>query len=357
MQILNRFSTRSASTVTYLVGAVILFAACQPIIDPRLAETATLPAATAVAAAPVATAEATPEAPAETASVTDEEATLPGLAPATAMVGTASLRVREAPSEESEVVAGIREGSRYTVTAISTDGSWLQIEVPAAPDGTGWVASTFMILEGDITNIRTVDVESGDIVGTAVNVESATATPEAEEEPAATATPVAEEEPAATATPVAEEEPVATATPVAEEEPAATATPVAEEEPAATATPVAEEEPAATATPVAEEEPAATATPVAEEEPAVSATPAPTITTSSRVPAGYVRINTATPLRVRSEPTTEVDNKVGNVFINEEYEVIEYSADGLWVHILTPQSDLPDSGWVAAEYVLVGTGQ
>jgi uncharacterized protein YgiM (DUF1202 family) len=294
MQILNRFSTRTASTVTYLVGAVILFAACQPIIDPRLAETAPAPAATAVAAAPAA---ATPEATAETASVTAEEATLPGLAPATAMVGTASLRVREAPNEESEVVAGIREGSRYTVTAISTDGSWLQIEVPAAPDGTGWVASTFMILEGDITNIRTIDVESGAIVGTAVNVESAAATP------------------------------------------------------------VAEEEPAATATPVAEEEPAAMATPVAEEEPALSATPAPTITTSSRVPAGYIRIDTRTPLRVRSEPTTEVDNKVGNVFINEEYEVIEYSADGLWVHILTPQADLPDSGWVAAEYVIVGTGQ
>jgi hypothetical protein len=56
-------------------------------------------------------------------------------------------------------------------------------------------------------------------------------------------------------------------------------------------------------------------------------------------------------LRVRSEPTAEVENKIGSVYNLEVYTVLEVSEDGLWVRIETPQ--FPEgSGWVAAEFVV-----
>ena len=99
-----------------------------------------------------------------------------------------------------------------------------------------------------------------------------------------------------------------------------------------------------------DEAPAAEATPAATEEPAAEATPAPTEEPAGDL--GTVTINSDLPLRVRSEPTAEVDNKVGNVFDGETYTVLEVSADGAWVRIDVPQLGLENGGWVAAEYVV-----
>ena len=47
-----------------------------------------------------------------------------------------------------------------------------------------------------------------------------------------------------------------------------------------------------------------------------------------------------------------VDNKVGNVFDGETYNVLEISEDGAWVRIDVPQLGLENGGWVSSEYVI-----
>lgn len=70
---------------------------------------------------------------------------------AIATVATRSLRVRQSPDAESEVVAGVREGETYGVIQISDDGQWVELAVPAAPAGRGWVSSNFVTVNGPLT--------------------------------------------------------------------------------------------------------------------------------------------------------------------------------------------------------------
>jgi hypothetical protein len=265
--------------------------------------------------------------------------TVPGVGPAMATITADSLRVRSAPSDTAEVVTGARAGETYPVVAISSDGAWLQLEIERAPEGTGWVAASFVTLEGDITNIPTVEVEAAE---------------EATEEPAAEATPEPTEEPAEEAT----EEPAEEATPEATAEPVEEATAEPTAEPTAEAT----EEPAEEATPEATEEAAEEATPQATEEPAEEATPEPTEEAAEETgeaveppAAGFVTIVTdGTPLRVRSTPAIAEDNEVGHVFNGETYRVLEISEDGLWVRIDVPDLGLENGGWVSTEFVVMG---
>jgi uncharacterized protein YgiM (DUF1202 family) len=67
---------------------------------------------------------------------------------------------------------------------------------------------------------------------------------------------------------------------------------------------------------------------------------------------GEALIQAPLPLRVRSEPSDKVDNKIGNVLDGETYPVLEISEDGLWVKIYVPELS-EDGGWVSAEYVVV----
>ena len=145
MTITHGLRIRSRIALFTAVGAtVFLLVACQPILDPALLEAVqTLPETTGT----------TQEAGEETPDV--------GVEPAKATVNTSSLRVREAPNEDSEMVAGIKLGTSYPVLGISSDGAWIQLEIPETPDGSGWVASGFVTLEGDITNIATVEVIDG----------------------------------------------------------------------------------------------------------------------------------------------------------------------------------------------------
>ncbi len=180
--------------------------------------------------------------------------------PARATVATRSLRVREAPTTESEMIAGVKEGETYDVLAISSDGAWIQLAIPNAPDGKGWVSANFVTLEGDITNIPTVEASASTDTTGETNAEEATAADEAAGEAA----------------------------------------------------------------------------------PAV--TPEP----------GYVLIQTdGTPLRVRSAPTTEEDNKIGNVFNGEVYRILEISEDGQWIKIEVPEIS-EDGGWISAEFAVIG---
>lgn len=332
-----------------LAVLLLTLAACQPIQDPRLleqgaGETQTSPLL------------GTPQAGEEAA----EDEGIPGVGPAMATISADSLRVRSEPNDTAEVVAGVRSGESYRVIGISSDGEWLQLEIERAPEGQGWVASSFVILEGDITNIPIVEVE-----GQATEAEATEeATPEATEEVTEEATEEATEEPTEEAT----AEPTEEATPEPTEEPAEEATleatPAATEEATEEPTPEPTEEPAEEATPEptaeAAEEPAEEATPEATEEATEEATPEATEEAAEEEaveppPAGFVTVNTdGTPLRVRSSPTTEEDNRVGHVFDGETYRVLEVSEDGLWVRIDVPQLGLPDGGWVSAEFVVMG---
>jgi uncharacterized protein YgiM (DUF1202 family) len=306
--------------LTLVIGLVAL-AACTPIQDTRSMEAA--PAATAPAM---------------------EEATAPGVSPAQVTVSAASLRVRSGPSELAAVIAGARQGESYPVLGISSDGAWLLIEIDRSPTGEGWVASSFVILEGDITNIESIDIEG-------LEFELEEATPEPTEEPQPEATPVPTEEPVAEATPEPTEEPIAEATPEPTEEPVAEATPEPTEEPVAEATPVPTEEPVAEATPAPTEEPVAEATPEPTEEPVAEATPAP-----AEESAGFITVASGElPLRVRSTPTTDADNRIGNVQDGETYRVLEISEDGLWVRIEVPGLGPDNGGWVFAEFVVFTT--
>ncbi len=254
---------------------VLVLSACQPIVDPALLE-AQQPAAAEEAAQP--------------APVIDVE-------PAKATVNTRSLRVRQGPGESFEQIGSIREGGTYDVLGMSSDGAWIQVAVEEIEGGSGWVSTELVILEGDITNIPTVEAEAA---------------------------------------------PVAEATP----EPAEEAAPEATEVPAEEAAPEATEVPAEEAAPEATEVPAEEAAPEATETAAEEAVAPP--------PAGYALIQAVPPLRVRSAPTAEEDNKVGNVFDGEIYRVLEISEDGLWVKIDVPELELEDGGWVSAEFVILG---
>lgn len=71
-----------------------------------------------------------------------------------AVISTRSLRVRNEPSEEAEVIFAVKQREIYPVLAISADGKYLQLEIADAPDGFGWVDANFVTMKGDITNIE-----------------------------------------------------------------------------------------------------------------------------------------------------------------------------------------------------------
>lgn len=79
---------------------------------------------------------------------------------AMATVATRSLRVRQAPDDNSEVVAGIAEGESYRVLALSDDGLWVQLAIDSSLDGTGWVSTNFVSVEGDITDLTGTEATS-----------------------------------------------------------------------------------------------------------------------------------------------------------------------------------------------------
>ncbi len=280
------------STGVMLGAFVLVFGACQPVVAPGAMGGGTIP--------PIA------------ATVQPEP--MLDVEPAQATINTRSLRVRQGPGESFEQIASVKESETYDVTGMSSDGAWVQLAIEEAPEGSGWVSTEMVTLEGDITNIPTVEAEGA---------AEAMTTPEATEE----AMPEATEVPAEEMTPEATEE----AMPEATEVPAEEMTPEATEE----------------AMPEATEVPAEEMTPEATEEaPAEGAVTPP--------PAGYALVQAVPPLRVRSAPNAEEENKVGNVFDGEIYKVLEVSEDGQWVRIDVPELGLEDGGWVAAEFVVLG---
>jgi uncharacterized protein YgiM (DUF1202 family) len=258
-----------------LLTSALFASACTPVVVP----TGSAPADT----------------PAASESITDTVETAPADGAATATVTTRSLRVRNAPVESAEVIAGINQNEQYRVLGISSDGLWVHLAIDGAPGGSGWVSSSFVTVEGPITDIATV---TAPVVSQPIT-------------PSVTTTATTD-----IATTVTASVPTT-----------ATADSV-------TTTTTATVPTTATASIVT-----TTTT--------VIPTPAP----------GFaVVVTDGTRLRVRSEPTADSEI-VGYVYNGETYPVIEVSADGAWVHIggsTGAVSDNPDGGWVAAEFVVTG---
>jgi uncharacterized protein YgiM (DUF1202 family) len=84
---------------------------------------------------------------------------------------------------------------------------------------------------------------------------------------------------------------------------------------------------------------------------------APAVTLVPTPQPGFALVSTeGIRLRVRSEPTTD-SSIVGYAYDGETYQVIATSGDGLWVQIppaTGDNTDNPDGGWVAAEFLLIG---
>lgn len=78
-----------------------------------------------------------------------------------ATIATRSLRVRSEPTDNSDVVAGVAEGETYRVVALSDDGLWVQIAIDSAADGTGWVSTSFVSVQGEITSLTEPEETAG----------------------------------------------------------------------------------------------------------------------------------------------------------------------------------------------------
>jgi hypothetical protein len=216
---------------------------------------------------------------------------------AVATVATRSLRVRALPTVDSEQIGSVLSGESFAVTARSTDGMWLELEIPAL-GGSGWVAADLVSMAGDITDLPIVPVP--------------TPVPPT---PTPTRTP----------TPTPTLEPVELPTPTPEGgEPLTDTVPITE-------------------------------TIVTTETVPVEPTATPALGQIVPPPAGSVAINTEVRLRVRAEPSLEAAI-VGYAYPGEVFEVIERSADGAWTRIAgNPASqENPSGGWVASEFLLFG---
>lgn len=276
-----------------------------------------------------------------------------------ATISTDSLRVRALPDENAEVVAGVEEGEVFPVSGISSDGAWIQISIDEAPDGLGWVSAGFVTLAGDITNIEIVEVATVDVTEGVTDTEELTGTTEITESEEVTAevTEEATEEASEEVTEDATAEATVEATEEVSEEATAEATEEATEEADAAATEdegaVEEATPEPTEEAIEEEasEEVTTSGGIGSVVEEATEADADEATPEATGELGTVTIVADPPLRVRSEPTTDEENKIGNVFDGEVYEVLEVSEDGLWVRIAVPE--LGDgTGWVSAEFVV-----
>ena len=84
---------------------------------------------------------------------------------------------------------------------------------------------------------------------------------------------------------------------------------------------------------------------------------APAVTLVPTPQPGFALVKTdGVRLRVRSEPSAEAPI-VGYAYDGETYQVVATSGDGTWVQIppaTGDNTDNPDGGWVAAEFLIIG---
>jgi len=309
--------------IPLLVFIALLAGACirPPTDGTPAAET---PTAVAETATPAASETVTATVAATTTATSS--ATTSGAAKATVSVN--SLRVRALPDDTSAIVSGIKQGEVYNVIGLSSDGLWVQLEIPQATGGMGWVSANFVTVEGSITDINITPVTGSATV---------------------------------TATTATTETGMMTETGAMTETPAATDTIGVTETGAMTTTPAMTDTTTVTATPTATE--AGTMTSTTEMTGTMEMTGTTEMTgtasmTTTVVPAPGMAVVTTSGarLRVRSEPNAD-SQIVGYAYNGETYQVLALSADGQWVQIAGStegKGENPNGGWVAAQFLVIG---
>ncbi len=265
---------------------------------------------------------------------------------AKATVNIKSLRVRAQPDNTSTVVTGIKQGETYNVIGLSSDGSWVQLEIPQATGGSGWVSANFVTVQGSITDTPITQVSgTGAMTATATTTETGTMT--------ATGT--------MTETPVATKTSTMTETATSTETSAMTATSTVTETGAMTKTPAATDTTTVTETPTTTETGAMTGTMSMTDTTAMTGTNGMTgttgmTTTVAPAPGMAVVTTSGARLRVRSKPNADAQI-VGYAYNGESYKVLGASEDKRWVQIAgstAGKGENPTGGWVAAEFLVIG---
>jgi N-acetylmuramoyl-L-alanine amidase len=77
---------------------------------------------------------------------------------ATATVTAQNLRVRSEPSSAAKVLGTIKQDQTYAVVGLSSDGEWVQLQIPALSEGKGWVSANFVTVQGAITDAAVTKV-------------------------------------------------------------------------------------------------------------------------------------------------------------------------------------------------------
>ncbi len=276
----------------------------------------------------------------------------------TAVVTVPSLRVRKEASPQAPVIAGLREGQEVAVMGRTADGAWYMVQIPEI-ETTGFVASEFVALSGDLEQVPVVDVTG--------QVAVAQATPAPTEAPVV-ATPTATQVPTPEATPTPEAA-MAGATPAPEPGPGArfNGTPVdrlavvAVRSLRVRVAPSTERRVLAGAQegetyPVAEQTDDGNWTalylPGFDQVGWVRSEYLRLQETEAVVHLGTATVNTGGPrLRVRSAPSLDAPI-VGYVYPGERYATVAMSPDSRWVLLLG--TDIPGPTWVSTEYVILG---
>ena len=134
----------------------------------------------------------TPEPPRSAAPTERPSDTATPLSP-TAMTGcvsTNSLRIRDRPSKDGTVIAGLNRGKCVTVTGRDESATWVSIRIDKT---VGWVALEYLALQGDPNELQIVAVAPGvgpaDLVPTALDASTTPLPPTKTSIPTATKLP------------------------------------------------------------------------------------------------------------------------------------------------------------------------
>ncbi len=294
-------------------------------------------AALLVACAPI-TREAGQAAPGSTIPIPTATATLEPTPDTTAMatVITRALRVRGEPTVNSRLIGELANGEAYPVVARSSDGMWLELELPQFEAGSGWVSVDLVTMRGDITDLPIVKIPTPVPPTLTPVAQLPTATPEA-----------------AVVTSTMDSNAVVTDTAEAAVE--ATAEPTAEPTVEPTAEPVVEATVEATTEPSVPETAPISETAVITETTPETPAPAATAEGIAAPAAGSATVTADWRVRIRAEPNTEAPI-VGFGYRGETFPVLEVSSDGQWVRLggspATPENT--EGGWVSAAFLVLG---
>ncbi|GAB1420156.1 hypothetical protein MASR2M15_02380 [Anaerolineales bacterium] len=76
------------------------------------------------------------------------------------VLSSGGMNVRSAPDGGANLIWQLKSGEEIIVTGRNANDSWLRMEIPGAYGGVGWVYRLYVGLDGDISKLQVVDVNS-----------------------------------------------------------------------------------------------------------------------------------------------------------------------------------------------------